>query len=114
MINFLKINKNLITYSSILLIVISLFGFNNIVSLFGNLLLLLFLIPLLLILIILIGLNSFKSKIKTCYQCGSISFGNDNTCMNCGADLSIANSNNLEEFNKASKTTIEIKAEEIK
>ena len=114
MINFLKINKSLIIYSAILLIVISLFGFNILINLIGNFLLILFLIPLLLFIIILIGLNSFKSKIKTCYKCGTISLGNNNTCINCGADLGDEDQTNFQELNKASETTIEVKAEEIK
>ena len=107
-------NKNLVTYSLIFLIVSALFGFNFFLSLIGNLLLLAFLIPLLIFLIILISFNSLKSKVNTCNQCGSISLGINKTCMNCGADLDNIKSKKSESFKKPSETTIEVKAEEIK
>ena len=44
---FLKDNKNILTYALIMLILIPIFGFNFIVGLLSNILLLLFLIPLL-------------------------------------------------------------------
>ena len=110
---FLKVNKNLITYSLILLIVIPIFGINFFISFIGNVLLLLFLIPFLLLLLVILGFNSFKSKIDTCKNCGAISLGLSNTCMNCGADLeNISQKNKLDK--KPSESTIEIKAEEIK
>ena len=40
--------------------------------------------------------------------------GTDNTCMNCGADLSYDYIQDLEESNKPGEKIIEIKAEEIK
>ena len=107
-------NKNLITYSIIFLILISLFGFNFFLSLIGNLLLLLFLIPLLILLVLLISFNSLKSKVNACNQCGTITLGIKNTCMNCGADLQDPNSNKPESLKNPSETTIEVKAEEIK
>ena len=108
-------NKSIITYSLIIFfIVIPLFGFNFLVSLLGNLLLLLLLIPLLIFLIALISFNSLKSKLNTCNQCGTISFGVNNTCINCGADLDDINLKNFENLKKPSETTIEVKAEEIK
>ncbi len=107
-------NKSVVTYSLIFLIVIPLFGFNFLVSLLGNLLLLVLLIPLLIFLIALISFNSLKSKLNTCNQCGTISFGVNNTCMNCGADLDDINLKNFENMKKPSETTIEVKAEEIK
>ena len=61
---FLKANKNLLTYSLIILIVIPIFGFNFFISFVGNILLLLFLIPLLLLALVFIGFNSYKSKIN--------------------------------------------------
>ena len=79
----------------------------------GNILLLIFLIPLLILLITLISFNSLKSKINICDQCGNISLGTNKTCINCGADLSNVNSKNLENLNKPSEATIEVKAEEI-
>ena len=111
--NFLQVNKKLIIYCLIILIVIPIFGINFLISFLGNILLLLFLIPLLLLLIVFIGFNSYKSKIDTCSECGALSFGLNDTCMNCGAEL-----NNLSKKNgidtKPSESTIEIKAEEIK
>ena len=107
-------NKSIVTYFLIFLIVIPLFGFNFLVSLLGNLLLLALLIPLLIFLIALISFNSLKSKLNTCNQCGTISYGVNNTCMNCGADLDDINLKNFENLKKPSETTIEVKAEEIK
>ena len=110
---FLKANKNLLTYSLILLIVIPIFGFNFFISFVGNILLLLFLIPLLLLVLVFIGFNSYKSKIITCNNCGAISLGLSKTCMNCGAGLeNISKNNQLNK--KPSESTIEVKAEEVK
>ena len=110
---FLKTNQNLLTYSLIFLIVIPIFGFNFFISFVGNILLLLFLIPLLLLVLVFIGLNSYKSKINTCSNCGAISLGLSETCMNCGVDLeNINKSSQLDK--KPSESTIEVKAEEVK
>ena len=110
---FLKANKNLLTYSLIILFLIPIFGFNFFFSFVGNILLLLFLIPLLLLALVLIGFNSYKSKINTCSNCGSISLGLGETCMNCGADLeNINKKNQLDKM--PSESTIDVKAEEIK
>ena len=109
---FLKANKNLLTYSLIILILIPIFGFNFFISFIGNILLLLFLIPLLLLALMFIGFNSFKSKINTCSNCGAISLGLSETCMNCGADLdNLIKKNQLNK--NASESTIDVKAEEI-
>ena len=62
---FLKTDKNLLTYSLIILLVIPIFGFNFFISFVGNILLLLFLIPLLLLVLVFIGFNSYKSKINS-------------------------------------------------
>ena len=138
---FLKAIKNFLTYSLIILIVISIFGFNFFISFIGNILLLLFLIPLLLLfslfgfkffisflgniflllfliplllfLIGLLGFNSFKSKINTCSNCGAISLGLSQTCMNCGTNLENINNNNLFDKNPG-ESTIEVNAEEVK
>ena len=110
---FLKANKNLLTYSLIILIVIPIFGLNFFISFIGNILLLLFLIPLLLLALIFIGFNSFKSKINTCSNCGTISLGLSKTCMNCGANLENKNKENQLD-KKPSESTIDVKAEEIK
>ena len=108
-----KANKNLLTYSLIILILIPIFGFNFFISFLGNILLLLFLIPLLLLLLVFIGFNSYKSKITTCHNCGAISLGTSENCMNCGAELKDKSKKN--QLNKKpSESTIEVKAEEIK
>ena len=110
---FLKANKNLLTYALIMLIVIPTFGINFFISFFGNILILLFLIPLLLVILVFIGFNSYKSKINTCNNCGAISLGLSETCMNCGANLE--NINNYNQFDKKpSESTIEVNAEEVK
>ena len=109
---FLKANKNLLTYSLIILIFIPIFGINFFVSFLGNILLLLFLIPLLLVILVLIGFNSYKSKIYTCNSCGAISLGLSENCINCGANLKIINNNQFDE--NPSESTIEVKAEEVK
>ena len=107
---FLKANKTFLTYSLIILIVIPIFGINFLITFLGNILLLLFLIPLLLLLVGFIVFNSYKSKINTCANCGVISLGLNETCINCGANLDKIN----ELDQKPSESTIEIKAEEIK
>ena len=110
---FLKANKNLITYSLILLIVVPIFGIKFFISFLGNVLILLFLIPLLLLILVTLGFNSYKSKINTCNSCGAISLGLSEICMNCGANLE--NISNNDQFNiKPSESTIEVKAEEVK
>ena len=109
---FLKANKNLLTYSLIILFVIPIFGFNFFISFVGNILLLLFLIPLLLLVLVFIGFNSYKSKINTCSNCGTISLGLNETCMNCGANLENTSKNN-QLYEKPSESTIEVKAEEV-
>ena len=110
---FLKANKNLLTYSLIILIVIPIFGLNFFISFIGNILLLLFLITLLLVILVFMGFNSYKSKINTCNDCGALTFGFSKTCMNCGANLE-NNSKNNQFDKKPSESTIDVKAEEIK
>ena len=110
---FLKANKNLLTYSLILLFLVPFFGINFFISFLGNILLLLFLIPLLLVILVFIGFNSYKSKINTCNSCGAISLGVSENCMSCGANLeNISNNNQFDK--KPSESTIEVKAEEVK
>ena len=109
---FLKSNRSLLTYSLIILIIIPLFGINFLFSFLGNILLLLFLIPLLLLLLVFVGLNTFKSKVNSCNNCGTISIGLSDTCMNCGTKLE----NKIKEDQidkKPSESTIEVKAEEV-
>ena len=110
---FLKANKNILIYSLIILIGISIFGINFFISFIGNILILLFLIPLLLLILVAIGFNSYKSKINTCNSCGAISLGLSEYCMNCGANLeNISNKNQFEK--NPSESIIEVKAEEVK
>ena len=109
---FTKVNKNLLTYTLLPLIVIPIFGINFFISFLGNIILLLFLIPLLLLLIIFIGFNSYKSKIKNCSSCGAISLGSSENCMSCGAVLE----NNIKKSKldkNPSESIIEVQAEEI-
>ena len=109
---FLKANKNLLTYSLIILIIIPIFGINFLFSFLGNILLILFLIPILLLLLVFVGFNFYKSKIDRCNSCGAISLSLSPICMNCGADLgNISQDNELNK--KPSESTIEVKAEEI-
>ena len=114
MLPFLETKKSLIIYSLLLLMVLPVFGFNFLVSLIGNFLLLIILVPILIFLIALISINSLNSKVKTCNECGTVSLGKNGICINCGADLSNANAKDFENLNKPSETTIEIKAEEVK
>ena len=100
-------NKSLFTYSIISFILIFFFGFNFLFNLLGNILILLFLTPILLIVIAFLGINSFKSKLKICTNCGSTSMGNNESCVYCGANF---NKNYSED---AGSETIEIEAEEI-
>mgnify|MGYP005728169517 CR=1 FL=1 len=111
---FLKMNKSLLTYSLIFLIAIPFLGLNFLLSFVGNILLLIFLIPLLIFLISLISFNSLKSKINSCSKCGTIFFGTNSVCTNCGADLEGTNANNFVNQENPSETTIEVKAEEVK
>ena len=111
--SFIKDNKNLLSYSLILLTIVPIFGINFFISFLGNILILLFLIPLLILILVIIVFNSFKSKINTCSNCGSISLGLSETCINCGSN--IKNFSKMNQTGKrASESTIEIKAEEIK
>ena len=110
--SFLKDNKNLLTYSLIVFIVIPIFGINFFISFIGNILLLLLLIPLLLVILVFIGFNSYKPKINRCNNCGAISLGLSETCMNCGANIeNISDNNQFDQ--KPSERTIEVRAEEI-
>ncbi len=110
---FLKVNKNLITYSLIILLLIPIFGINFFVGLLSNILILLFLIPILLLLIAFVVVNSYKPKISTCSNCGTLNLNLSNTCMSCGSELGYTiNKNKL--YEKPSESTIEVKAEEVK
>jgi hypothetical protein len=110
---FLKFNKNILIYSLIILIVIPIFGINFVIGLLSNILILLFLIPLLIIVVVFLGFSYYKSKINTCSNCGAISLGLSENCMNCGANLNDVNTGNKLD-KKPSERTIEVQAEEIK
>ena len=110
---FLKSNKNLLIYTLIIFLVFPIFGFNFFMSILGNVLLLLFLIPLFFLLLVFLGLNYYSSKINKCSNCGTISLGFNETCMTCGTKLNDISRNN-QRNNKPSERTIEVMAEEIK
>ena len=113
MTNLLKVNRTALIYFFILLVIIPIFGINFFISFLSNILILLCLIPLLIFLLVFIGFNSYKSKFNTCNNCGAISLGLSDTCMNCGAELE--NIKKEAELNKKpSESIIEVKAEEIK
>ena len=110
---FLRANKNILTYSIIIIMVIPILGINFVIGLLGNILILLLLIPLLIILLVFLGFTYYKSKIITCNNCGTISLNLSETCINCGANLNDINKiNQLDK--KPSESTIEVQAEEIK
>ena len=110
---FLRTNKNILTYTLIIFIILPIFGINFFIGILGNILLLLFLIPLFLLLLVFLGLNYYNSKINKCSNCGTISFGFSENCMNCGTNLSdMSNKNKINK--KPSESTIEVIAEEIK
>tara|TARA_B100001989_G_C24270973_1_gene331647 strand:+ start:88 stop:429 length:342 start_codon:yes stop_codon:yes gene_type:complete len=112
--NFLpKINKSLASYSLIILILLPIFGFNFFVSFLGNILLLLLLIPLLLFLLVFIGFKFHKIIFNICNDCGSISLGFSENCINCGAELQGITKNNQYD-KKPSESIIEVNAEEVK
>ena len=110
MYSLFKLDKNLAISLIFFLIVIPLFGFKFLISFLGNILLILILIPILIVLVTFIGFNSFKSNLNTCESCGTISLSLNNKCVNCGADLA---KNFPDNVDKASESTIEVKAEEI-
>ena len=112
--SFIQTNKTLVTFSLIFFILIPVFGLNFFLSIIGNVLLLFFLITLLIILIAFLSFNFLKSKVNTCEQCGAISLGLNDTCINCGADLGDINIKNTKLDQNPGERTIEVKAEEIK
>ena len=105
-------NKSLVTYSIISFLIIFFFGFNFLFSLLGNILILLFLTPILLIVIAFLTINSFKSKLKVCTNCGTTIISDDESCLNCGSTFNEID-NNQNYSDDAGSKTIEIEAEEI-
>ena len=105
--------NKLITYSLIFIIIIPLFGLNFLIGLLGNILLLIVLIPLLIFIIGFLGLNSLKSSINLCENCGSTIIGNNESCPYCDYK-SIKNIQENDDLSSdASNKIIEVKAEEI-
>tara|TARA_Y100000589_G_scaffold203320_1_gene191804 strand:- start:151 stop:474 length:324 start_codon:yes stop_codon:yes gene_type:complete len=105
-------NKSILTYSIISSLIIFFFGFNFLISLLGNILIILFLTPILLVGIAFLGINFFRSKVKVCTNCGATLISESENCLYCGTNLSVAESSN-NYSNDASSETIEIEAEEI-
>ena len=105
-------NKSLVTYSIISFLIIFFFGFNFLLSLLGNILILLFLTPVLLIGIAFLGINFFKTKFKVCTNCGTTTLGDGNSCSYCGSNLSDIKNNKIYSED-AGNETIEIDAEEV-
>ena len=106
--------NNIIIYIIVALLLSSLFGFNLLINLIGNFLILLFLVPLLFLGIAILFFNSLKAKIKSCENCGSTMLGDNEICIYCGEKLESKEVSQNEYKQKASEATIEIDAEEIK
>ena len=105
-------NNSLITYSIVSFLIVFFFGFNFLLSLLGNILILLFFVPILFIVLAFLGINSFKSKFKVCTNCGTTLISESERCLYCGSNFNkIENNKNYSE--NASNETIEIDAEEI-
>ena len=105
--------NKLIPYSLIFILILPLFGFNFLIGLLGNILLLIILVPLLILGLGILGLNSFKSNFILCESCGSAIIDNNDVCPYCNYD-SIKNIEIDDLSSDASNKIIEIKAEEIK
>ena len=114
MYSFVKLNRKIIIYTSFCFFFISLIGFKFFLSFVSNLLLLLVLIPILILLVLFVSLYSLKSKFKTCDECGLVTIGSNEICVNCGASLGNINKNTNELIKEPSESTIEINAEEVK
>ena len=105
-------NKNLATYSIISFLIIFFFGFQFLFSLLGNILIILFLTPILLLVIAFLGINSFKSKLKVCKNCGATMISENKNCIYCGSNFTEIDDNKIYSEDAGSET-IEIEAEEI-
>ena len=105
--------NKLVTYSLIFILIIPLFGLNFFMGLLGNILLLIVLVPLLILTIGFLGLNSLKSTINLCENCGSTIIGNNGNCPYCDYKP-IKNIQKEDDLSSdASNKIIEVKAEEI-
>ena len=105
--------NKLIPYSLIIILIVPLFGLNFLIGLLGNILLLIVLVPLLILIIGFLGLNSFKSNLNLCENCGSAIIGNNSNCPYCGNNLKKNTQKDDDLSTDASNKIIEIKAEEI-
>ncbi len=105
-------NKTFITSSLIMFLIIPIFGINFLFSFIGNLLLIIILVPILFLIIALLSLNSFKTQTEICTNCGSAIISGQDICINCGKTFNKRQNSNVN--NDASKTVIEIEAEEVK
>ena len=105
--------NKLIPYSLIFILIIPLFGFKFLIGLFGNILLLILLIPLLLIGLGLLSFSTFNSNIQVCDNCGSTFIGNKSNCPYCGSQSITDNQSDKDNLSEASNKIIEIEAEEI-
>ncbi len=105
-------NNSLITYSIVSFLIVFFFGFNFLLSLLGNILILLFFVPILFIILAFLGINSFKSKFKVCTNCGTTLISESERCLYCGSNFNKIE-NNKSYSENASNETIEIDAEEI-
>ena len=105
-------NKSLLYYSIGSFLIIFFFGFNFLLSLLGNILIILFLTPILLVIIAFLIINSFKSKIQVCTNCGTTMISEGESCLYCGSNFS-KNENSENYIENPGSETIEIEAEEI-
>ena len=103
--------KNLLPYSIALVLIIPIFGFNFLISVLGNILLLLLLIPILGLVIAFLGFNALRSQLNQCDNCGATLIGNNTICVNCGANLE---QEKVSDPFSENRNIIEIDAEEIK
>ena len=106
-------HNKLIPYSLIFILIIPLVGFNFILGLLGNILLLIVLVPLLILGLGLLGINSIKSRISLCENCGSVILGNNDNCPYCGNEKIKKVGKDDDLSSDASEKIVEIKAEEI-
>jgi len=104
--------NKLITYSLIFILIFPLFGFKFLISLLGNIFLLIVLVPFLVLIIGFLALNSLKSTINLCENCGSTIIGINDNCPYCDYK-SIKNIQKDDLSSDASNEIIEVKAEEI-
>ena len=107
-------NKNLIIFSIVLFLIIPFVGINFLINFVSNIFILLLLIPLLILIVVFLSINSLKSKVIQCNNCGATILSTNGNCIYCGAKVK-NDLNKEDDLNSdASQKTIEIDAEEIK